>query len=177
MVIRARARSPLVLGRFAGDPTAGVGSLGPGRWKALSIPAGRVSRGWRATSPTARRLTVCRLSPSEGAREEADQSLAASIGLTLRLAQPPTDTAGCRTSARPRGALVFALARGGALIRASASSGLLVGRRAAAPTAGIGFLGAGRWEELRIPGGRVSRGWAATAPTARRLTVCRLAAG
>jgi hypothetical protein len=162
-VFRAEHGTGVLVGRFAA-PSAGVGLLAAQGAVALSLPRGRLSRGWRVAAPTARRLVVCPLPQTEAADEAADQRLGIAANVSLSLANAPSQAASCRTE---RG--VFALGPGRASVRAKAPSVLLVGRRALVPSASAGLLGAGRWEELKLPG---ARSWTAVAPSAGRLTVC-----
>jgi hypothetical protein len=120
-------------------------------------------------------LAAVRAAP-EPVRERADQVLAASIGIILEIAKGPRPSRGCHTvtSATRRGAVGIEVPDGGALMRARAQSGLLIGRFGSAATAGVGFLGARKWEALRLPAGRLARGWRARAPSAGRLEVCAL---
>jgi hypothetical protein len=172
-LVRAAAGSVLDLGRFA-SPSAGVGLLGPARWEALTVPTGRLARGWSAAAPNAGRLDVCRLPPSEAGAETADRDLVAARGLALKLTGRPGSGTVCRSAGgRGRRARVAELPPGGAVLRARASSAAFLAHRALIPTVPAGLLGAGRWEKVRLPreGGG---GWALAAPTAARLEVCSL---
>jgi hypothetical protein len=117
-------------------------------------------------------LAAVRGSPA-AVRRRADQVLAAAIGLTLRASRSPRSRTGCRTIAGPPLRSGFGFPMGGALVRAAAGSGMALGRFAS-PSASVGLLGPGRWEELSLPAGRRARGWSATAPAARRLEICPL---
>jgi hypothetical protein len=173
-LVRAAGGSGMALGRFA-SPSASAGLLGPGQWEALSLPSGRVGRGWSAAAPTARRLEVCPVPSSEAVDEAADRRQVAAGGLALSPARAPMRRTPCRTTGSRGGVTeVVPLPRGGALLRADAPAYAFVAHRALVATASVGLLGYRRWEELRLPRAGTPGAWALAAPGAARLTVCRL---
>jgi hypothetical protein len=112
---------------------------------------------------------------SEPVREQADQTLAAALGLRLK----PT-AAGARGECReeraaaPGGGVAFELPTGGASLRATDSGELTVGQFGSTPSARVGSLSPRETSTLRIPADSSPKPWHASVTAVRSMEVCRL---
>jgi hypothetical protein len=61
ILLRSASGGAVTLGRFAASPSARVGSLSPGRFAALQIPADRSHEPWHVFLSTTGPLTICEL--------------------------------------------------------------------------------------------------------------------